>query len=554
MARKKKLNRKHMTLLTATATLSNLFPYAVLATEPTASLDSSIVDSSDTPIKDSLLTYDELSTGQQDILKNVKNTYDTVKIKTTGAKAETLMNSYNLTIENLYLLFSEEVLIVSTDVESLASNKGLQQKTLNEFNGLATAIEKEATQVPVVDVKEPVKETPVKETPVKDVPKETTKPKPVEEVKEPAKVVDKPKAPIKEVVVEPKKEVVSETTKGKTLPVMTKDSNTQLESATVIIKKDESVTVENKTDVDLETTYTKEASIEKAIDYTQKVSTTPERKAFIKRLAKSAVPVAQENGIYPSVMLAQAILESSYGGSGLSSGPNYNLFGMKGSYNGQFVAMKTLEDTGSGLYYQITAKFRKYPSYKESLEDYAKLITKGIDGSPTFYHNTLIKNTSSYTDALNALEGTYATDTRYADKLMNIIMSYNLTQYDAPDAMERILKDTVELTDVHMEARKFGEMTAELSKSTSLKAGIFLSAARESNELEYLKNFSELSPMIAKQKEVKESKDVIVEGHKYLAITQEVPLDTSKAQRLVAENDVTESARRFYDSLFLTLK
>jgi flagellum-specific peptidoglycan hydrolase FlgJ len=33
------------------------------------------------------------------------------------------------------------------------------------------------------------------------------------------------------------------------------------------------------------------------------------------------------------------LLESSYGSSGLASAPNYNLFGVKGSYNGQSVYM-----------------------------------------------------------------------------------------------------------------------------------------------------------------------------------------------------------------------
>ena len=51
--------------------------------------------------------------------------------------------------------------------------------------------------------------------------------------------------------------------------------------------------------------------------------------------------VANSNDMYASVMIAQALLESSYGSSGLASAPNYNLFGVKGSYNGQSVYMPT---------------------------------------------------------------------------------------------------------------------------------------------------------------------------------------------------------------------
>ena len=42
-------------------------------------------------------------------------------------------------------------------------------------------------------------------------------------------------------------------------------------------------------------------------------------------------------------MIAQAILESSSGNSALAQAPNYNLFGMKGSYKGASVNFNTLE-------------------------------------------------------------------------------------------------------------------------------------------------------------------------------------------------------------------
>ena len=42
-------------------------------------------------------------------------------------------------------------------------------------------------------------------------------------------------------------------------------------------------------------------------------------------------------------MMAQAIVESGWGASTLSKAPNYNLFGIKGSYNGQSVYMDTWE-------------------------------------------------------------------------------------------------------------------------------------------------------------------------------------------------------------------
>lgn len=71
---------------------------------------------------------------------------------------------------------------------------------------------------------------------------------------------------------------------------------------------------------------------------------------------------------YASVMIAQAIVESGWGNSTLASAPNYNLFGIKGSYNGQSVTMPTSEYV-NGQWITVNAAFRKYPSYKESLQD-----------------------------------------------------------------------------------------------------------------------------------------------------------------------------------------
>ncbi len=42
-------------------------------------------------------------------------------------------------------------------------------------------------------------------------------------------------------------------------------------------------------------------------------------------------------------MIAQAVVESGWGSSALSQAPYYNLFGIKGSYQGQTVYMDTLE-------------------------------------------------------------------------------------------------------------------------------------------------------------------------------------------------------------------
>jgi len=156
---------------------------------------------------------------------------------------------------------------------------------------------------------------------------------------------------------------------------------------------------------------------------------------FLRNIIPAAQNVARGKDIYTSVMIAQAALESGWGTSALSKAPNHNLFGVKGSYNGQSVNMQTLEDSGGQNYYSIQANFRKYPSYQESLEDYADKIVNGITGAPLFYSGAWKSKTNSYQDATAYLTGRYATDTAYASKLNRIIEQFGLTKYDTETAV-----------------------------------------------------------------------------------------------------------------------
>lgn len=149
---------------------------------------------------------------------------------------------------------------------------------------------------------------------------------------------------------------------------------------------------------------------------------------FIKKICIQAHNEAYNQDIYPSVLIAQAIVESNAGKSGLSDAPNYNLFGIKGTYNGQSVNMATFEDAGDGSLYNITAGFRKYPSYTESISDYVTLI-KGMND---YYSGSWRSNTTSYQDATLFLTGRYATATNYNTVLNEIIETYNLTRFDEP--------------------------------------------------------------------------------------------------------------------------
>ncbi|MCO4325545.1 amidase domain-containing protein [Staphylococcus agnetis] len=159
------------------------------------------------------------------------------------------------------------------------------------------------------------------------------------------------------------------------------------------------------------------------------VTENKDTRAFIKNIAKDAHDIGQKEDIYASVMIAQAILESDSGNSALARAPHYNLFGIKGAYQGQSATFNTLEDHDGSLY-QISAAFRSYPNEKASLQDYADLMKQGIDGNPYIYQPAWKSDAATYKDATAHLATTYATDSHYADKLNSIIKHYNLTQFD----------------------------------------------------------------------------------------------------------------------------
>ena len=192
--------------------------------------------------------------------------------------------------------------------------------------------------------------------------------------------------------------------------------------------------------------------------------------AFLDSIIPDAYKLANDNDLYASVMIAQAILESNWGVSGLSAAPYYNLFGIKGTYNGKGVTFYTLEDDGSGNYYQIRDSFRDYPSYKESLNDYANKMVNGVSWDSEFYSGTWKSNTSSYKDATAALTGTYATDTRYGGKLNNLITTHGLTQYDTPAGSTTSTSASVSGATTNLSAQGTTSSTNG-GKSYTVKAG-----------------------------------------------------------------------------------
>lgn len=149
---------------------------------------------------------------------------------------------------------------------------------------------------------------------------------------------------------------------------------------------------------------------------------------FIDEIAPIAVKLNQQTGgVLPSIIIAQAILESNYGESELAVKAN-NLFGIKGSYNGMSVKMSTIEYKNNKSY-TIEAEFRAYPDLKSALIDHTKLILDGTSWNKDQYYDVLAA--ANYQEAARALKKShYSTDPKYPEKLIAIIEQYNLGKYD----------------------------------------------------------------------------------------------------------------------------
>ncbi|KGH62490.1 hypothetical protein X375_05445, partial [Oenococcus oeni S13] len=156
---------------------------------------------------------------------------------------------------------------------------------------------------------------------------------------------------------------------------------------------------------------------ENTANYSSKVST------FLNEIIESAINGWTQYKILPSLTAAQAILESGWGTSTLAS-EYHNLFGIKGSYNGQTVDMPT-EEYYSGAYHEIDDYFRVYASDSESITDYEELLSENSR------YSNLIGEADAATAAEEIYEDGYATDPDYTEELEEIINEYNLTAWDS---------------------------------------------------------------------------------------------------------------------------
>lgn len=141
--------------------------------------------------------------------------------------------------------------------------------------------------------------------------------------------------------------------------------------------------------------------------------------SFLDQVKPAAVQMGIETGRFPSVAIAQAILESGWGTSSLTHTHN-NILGITHPSGG----------------------FRSFSSISESMRYYGTIFTS-TSGMRRHYRAFLVATTPQ--EAAHALTKTYAQDPNYGSRLISIMDRYNLYRFDAErDELIRIEQERLE--------------------------------------------------------------------------------------------------------------
>ena len=145
---------------------------------------------------------------------------------------------------------------------------------------------------------------------------------------------------------------------------------------------------------------------------------------FIMRLTNPAVESHRKTGVLASITIAQAALESGWGESGLARAGN-NLFGIKADsrWRGETLTLNTREFI-KGQWMVVPAKWRKYPSWQNSIDDHAAFLKR----NPRYKACFLCTTAPAFAQEL--AQAGYATDPDYANKLISLMNRHQLQSLD----------------------------------------------------------------------------------------------------------------------------
>jgi peptidoglycan hydrolase FlgJ len=141
---------------------------------------------------------------------------------------------------------------------------------------------------------------------------------------------------------------------------------------------------------------------------------------FVRRMLPHAAIASRETGLPAHQMIGQAALESGWGRRTIrmaDGSDSHNLFGIKAGANWQgSVAEAKTTEYHNGVASKPTEKFRAYASYADAFRDYARLL-----GGNERYAGVLKQGDNAHGFAQALQDSGYATDPRYAEKLVKVI-------------------------------------------------------------------------------------------------------------------------------------
>ena len=150
-----------------------------------------------------------------------------------------------------------------------------------------------------------------------------------------------------------------------------------------------------------------------------------DKETFIQKVAEKVRKYAPLYGIcVHSPIIAQAIIESGWGKSGLAS-KYHNYFGLKcgSSWKGGSVNMSTKEEYKPGVVTNIRDNFRTYEDFDAGIRGYFEFI------NTSRYANLKgVKSPEEYLRRIKA-DG-YATSSKYVNNIMRVIRDNKLTRFD----------------------------------------------------------------------------------------------------------------------------
>lgn len=184
-------------------------------------------------------------------------------------------------------------------------------------------------------------------------------------------------------------------------------------------------------------------------------------KEFIAKIANLAVKDMKNSRVPASLTIAQAALESSWGNSKLTTRAN-NLFGIKGSGPKGSITVQTTEYV-NGKAVKVEAPFRAYNNWGESVADHSALLVNGVSWNRNLYSKVL--GASGKVAAREIATAGYATDPNYTAKLIQIMDTYNLYQYDdgSKEDEEMSAEDRQRLVNLESEVKELRSQITALT-------------------------------------------------------------------------------------------